>query len=73
VGESIGPGLFSGYVSIPSSTTATVLTLSSSLVGSDFYSDATHILSANTVYTVLAAGDPTAVPSTAQVLVRLSQ
>ena len=59
VGIGIAPGAASNYVSIPGSANATNLTLTSSLHGI-IKTDATNILIANTVYTVLSAGDYTA-------------
>ncbi len=59
VGINIAPGNASGYTTIPGSTNAINLTLSSSTNGI-IKTDTSNTLSANTVYSVLAGGDVSA-------------
>ena len=56
VGNGIAPGAASGYASVPGSTAAMILKLSSS-TNSSLLTDATNVLSPNAVYTILAGGD----------------
>jgi hypothetical protein len=56
IGNGIAPGTASGYASVPATSTATILKLSSS-TNSSLLTDGTNVLSANAVYTILAGGD----------------
>ena len=59
VGNGIAPGMASGYASVPGSSTAMILKLSSS-TNSALLTDGTNVLNPNSVYTVLAGGDVSA-------------
>lgn len=64
VASGIGPGLASGYTSVPASVNPMTLKIRSSAAAGDYITDSSNTLAPKTVYTVLAGGDSD-VPSTA--------